>query len=93
MDLKIFHFLGLFLQIWYHRRALLETLGAQEFCKLELAYIQDVLREDAKNYHAWSYRQWILATVDDEDFWKEELEYGTRNESVLGNKEMLLPDA
>ncbi|KAG7358312.1 protein prenyltransferase alpha subunit repeat-containing protein [Nitzschia inconspicua] len=65
-------------QIWYHRRALLETHGVKElFCRLELDYIKDVLREDAKNYHAWSYRQWILEAVDDEELWKEEMDFAS----------------
>lgn len=62
-------------QIWYHRRAVLEIHGAREFLDEELDYIAHVLEEDAKNYHAWSYRQWILMTVDDEPTWERELEF------------------
>lgn len=29
----------------------------------ELEYLQTVLRADGKNYHAWSHRQWIVATA------------------------------
>jgi hypothetical protein len=28
----------------------------------ELAFLGNVLLEDGKNYHAWSYRQWLLST-------------------------------
>jgi hypothetical protein len=56
---------------------MLETFGVQEFCDMELQYIADVFKEDPKNYHAWSYRQWILLSVDDESVWTNELEYGT----------------
>jgi GH43 family beta-xylosidase len=61
---------------------------------LELDYIATVLEEDAKNYHAWSHRQFILketlahwdSNETDENnikedivlLWKEELEYGKR---------------
>ena len=42
----------------------------------ELNYIAKVLEIDSKNYHAWSYRQWILMTVDDESAWEQELDFG-----------------
>ena len=38
--------------------------------------VDDVLSEDAKNYHTWSYRQWILAHFNDEQrLWASELPY------------------
>jgi Protein prenyltransferase alpha subunit repeat len=49
----------------------------KEFCEMELQYIADVFKEDPKNYHAWSYRQWIILSVNDENIWKNELDYGT----------------
>ncbi len=67
----------LFRKIWYHRRALLDSYGVRDFSRSELMYIEAVLEEDTKNYHAWSYRQWILMSLDDETVWDEELEYGT----------------
>lgn len=69
-------------QIWYHRRSLLEGCGESDkelfkfFVDKELNYIGDVLNEDGKNYHAWSHRQWIIATMNDDKLWKSELEYG-----------------
>lgn len=45
-------------QVWHHRRLLLLiTRKADQ----ELAFIKKGLQVDAKNYHTWSYRQWILA--------------------------------
>lgn len=45
-------------QVWHHRRLLVTlTRKANE----ELAFIQKGLEVDEKNYHTWSYRQWILA--------------------------------
>lgn len=26
----------------------------------ELEFIADILSEDAKNYHAWQHRQWVI---------------------------------
>ena len=34
-----------------------------------------MLQVDAKNYHTWSYRQWILAHFDDAALWLGELPY------------------
>jgi protein farnesyltransferase/geranylgeranyltransferase type-1 subunit alpha len=66
-------------QIWYHRRALLESFPGslqQVFLESELSYIAQVLEEDSKNYHAWSHRQWIVKTVNDEQVWVKEIEFG-----------------
>jgi len=65
-------------QIWYHRRALLESHGAHEFLDSELNYIAEVLQEDPKNYHAWSYRQWIIMTVNDEPVWEKEIKFASK---------------
>ena len=54
----------------------METHGARGFMEEELNYIAKVLEIDSKNYHAWSYRQWILMTVDEESAWEQELEFG-----------------
>jgi hypothetical protein len=64
-------------QIWYHCRALLESFGLTSVrAKQELDYVATFLEEDAKNYHAWSHRQRALRTVDDDDSWNKEMEYG-----------------
>lgn len=54
-------------QIWYHRRALLDEYLVSGDGKLhmglwntEIAYIDSVLTNDSKNYHAWSNRLWLL---------------------------------
>jgi protein farnesyltransferase/geranylgeranyltransferase type-1 subunit alpha len=38
----------------------------------ELAFIARCLAEDAKNYHTWSYRQWLLAHFDAPTLWAAE---------------------
>ena len=45
-------------QVWHHRRLLVSITRK---AKQELAFIQKGLQVDEKNYHTWSYRQWILA--------------------------------
>jgi protein farnesyltransferase/geranylgeranyltransferase type-1 subunit alpha len=63
----------------YHRRTLLEQHSENqlpEFLNAKLDYIAGVLEADSKNYHAWSHRQWIILTVNEEDSWKNEVEYG-----------------
>lgn len=67
-------------QIWYHRRALLEQFLENpdmfaNLCNNELDYIETVLENDGKNYHAWSHRQWILYTRNHEELWNEEILY------------------
>lgn len=39
----------------------------------ELDYIASVLEEDAKNYHAWSHRQWTLKSINMPQKWREEI--------------------
>ena len=65
-------------QIWYHRRALIESKvnflldKESSLMENELAYIDDVLEADAKNYHAWSNRKWLVKTYFDLLFDPEE---------------------
>lgn len=44
----------------YHRRALTERIGSPG---KELEYVDRVVAEDPKNYHAWSHRQWLLQVL------------------------------
>ena len=46
-------------QVWHHRR-LLVSLTKQP--SRELALIKRSLEVDSKNYHTWSYRQWLLSS-------------------------------
>ncbi len=45
-------------QVWHHRRLLVSLILNPE---KELQFIQNSLEADTKNYHTWSYRQWVLA--------------------------------
>jgi protein farnesyltransferase/geranylgeranyltransferase type-1 subunit alpha len=70
-------------QVWHHRR-LLVTITRK--AKQELDFIRKGLQVDEKNYHTWSYRQWILAQfggtgnnqiedVGDNSLWEGELDF------------------
>jgi protein farnesyltransferase/geranylgeranyltransferase type-1 subunit alpha len=59
-------------QVWHHRRLLLANLKKPA---PELKFIETGLRADEKNYHTWSYRQWILAHFNEEDLWSGELPF------------------
>ena len=45
--------------IRHHRRVLVEWLGDPS---KELRLTEIILAQDAKNYHAWQHRQWVLDT-------------------------------
>ncbi|KAJ4495783.1 hypothetical protein C8J55DRAFT_494887 [Lentinula edodes] len=59
-------------QVWHHRRLLMLKI-----CKpaRELDFIARTFKVDAKNYHTWSYRQWILAYFNDNELWSGELDF------------------
>ncbi|KAF5325492.1 hypothetical protein D9619_009721 [Psilocybe cf. subviscida] len=46
-------------QVWHHRRLLVQLTKQPT---RELSFIKKGLQVDAKNYHTWSYRQWLLAS-------------------------------
>lgn len=46
--------------IRHHRRVLVEWLQDPS---RELEFIADILNQDAKNYHAWQHRQWVIQVL------------------------------
>ncbi|KIK98587.1 hypothetical protein PAXRUDRAFT_823701 [Paxillus rubicundulus Ve08.2h10] len=66
-------------QVWHHRRLLVQQT---ERPGPELEFIANALQIDTKNYHTWSYRQWILAHFNDDTVWSRELQFV---ESMLDN--------
>ena len=71
-------------QVWHHRRLLITQLTSAsttaapakdpvDTATTELEFIGNVLAVDTKNYHTWSYRQWLLAHFDDAGLWLGEL--------------------
>ncbi|KAH9474730.1 Protein farnesyltransferase/geranylgeranyltransferase type-1 subunit alpha [Psilocybe cubensis] len=72
-------------QVWHHRRLLVQITREPQ---RELDFIKKGLQVDSKNYHTWSYRQWILGFFGgkgsiskegdeeiDEDLWASELDF------------------
>jgi protein farnesyltransferase/geranylgeranyltransferase type-1 subunit alpha len=45
-------------QVWQHRRVLSVALGGADAGAAERAFVDEAFADDAKNYHAWSHRQW-----------------------------------
>eukprot|EP01129_Flabellula_baltica_P010547 TRINITY_DN4471_c0_g1_i2.p1 TRINITY_DN4471_c0_g1~~TRINITY_DN4471_c0_g1_i2.p1 ORF type:complete len:235 (-),score=56.41 TRINITY_DN4471_c0_g1_i2:259-963(-) len=58
-------------QVWYHLQCVVEALQDPSG---ELEFIASVFEKsnDAKNYHAWTYRQWLLVKFD---LWENELDF------------------
>ncbi|ESK86396.1 farnesyltransferase geranylgeranyltransferase type i alpha subunit [Moniliophthora roreri MCA 2997] len=59
-------------QVWHHRRLLMMRVRKPA---PELHFIANSFQTDAKNYHTWSYRQWLLAYFNQDDLWEEELDF------------------
>ncbi|XP_016171124.1 protein farnesyltransferase/geranylgeranyltransferase type-1 subunit alpha isoform X1 [Arachis ipaensis] len=55
----------------HHRRRVAEKLGP-DARNAELQFTKKVLSVDAKHYHAWSHRQWVLQALGG---WEDELDY------------------
>lgn len=80
-------------QVWHHRRLLLTHISSLtsppklDVIKKELVFIENCFDTDAKNYHTWSYRQWLLAHFNSDDLWDGELEFVDRllDEDVRNN--------
>eukprot|EP00899_Mesostigma_viride_P017092 jgi/Mesvir1/25384/Mv01424-RA.1 len=58
-------------QLWYHRRALVERIGARGAHR-ELEFTAALLEQDDKNYHAWCHRQWVIRTYG---LWDREMDF------------------
>ena len=59
-------------QIWHHRRCIAEVLADDMDFNAELSFLADIFASDSKNYHAWSYRVWLVERFS---LWEGELEY------------------
>ena len=47
-------------QIWHHRKCIAEMLGEQMDLSAEMGFLDEIFESDWKNYHAWSYRIWLI---------------------------------
>jgi protein farnesyltransferase/geranylgeranyltransferase type-1 subunit alpha len=81
-------------QVWHHRRLLLTyiyskspTTKSSDLLLKELKFIEKVFEEDSKNYHTWSYRQWILSNFNRDELWAVEIPFIERmiDEDVRNN--------
>ncbi|KAJ1726536.1 CAAX geranylgeranyltransferase alpha subunit [Coemansia biformis] len=73
-------------QLWHHREALVERLLdpadalkmtederiAHPTIRRELQFLANAIDEESKNFHAWSYRQWLIAKYG---LWGQELAF------------------
>lgn len=59
-------------QVWHHRRLLLQLTRHPA---RELTFIAKSLAVDAKNYHTWSHRQWVLSYFNEYELWQGELDF------------------
>ncbi|KAJ2613684.1 CAAX geranylgeranyltransferase alpha subunit [Coemansia sp. RSA 1365] len=86
-------------QLWHHREALIVRLldpkqakeGQSEsellrhpIIRGELQFLDNAINGDSKNFHAWSYRQWLVSTYN---IWEQELVFVNTmiNEDVRNN--------
>jgi protein farnesyltransferase/geranylgeranyltransferase type-1 subunit alpha len=80
-------------QVWHHRRLLLTHISSNssppnlDIIKKELNFIEKCFDTDSKNYHTWSYRQWLLAHFNDDELWEGELPFAEKllSEDVRNN--------
>ncbi|KAK4692625.1 protein farnesyltransferase/geranylgeranyltransferase type-1 subunit alpha, partial [Lecanoromycetidae sp. Uapishka_2] len=57
-------------QIWHHRQVIMSHIPTLP--PTETAFLARILTKDAKNYHVWSYRQWLVRRFS---IWDSELPY------------------
>ena len=81
-------------QVWHHRRLLLTHIYSKDpktkspdLLLKELKFIHKVFEEDSKNYHTWSYRQWVLSFFNRNELWAVEIPFIEKmvNEDVRNN--------
>lgn len=59
-------------QIWHHRRCIAEMLGDRMDLDAEMEFMGEIFDSDRKNYHAWSYRIWLIERFQ---LWESELDF------------------
>ncbi|KAF9912212.1 CAAX geranylgeranyltransferase alpha subunit [Lobosporangium transversale] len=59
----------------YHDLSESQKATVLEIVHRELTCIASAFQTDSKNYHAWSYRQWVLTHFGPGPWWDEELTY------------------
>jgi protein farnesyltransferase/geranylgeranyltransferase type-1 subunit alpha len=59
-------------QIWHHRRCVAEIIGKDMDLEGEMAFLGSIFSSDAKNYHAWTYRIWLVERFQ---LWKDQMDF------------------
>ena len=81
-------------QIWHHRRCIAEMLGDRMNLENEMEFMDLIFDSDHKNYHAWSYRIWLIERfqlwTDELDFVNEMLAMDNGNNSVWSYRYFIL---
>ncbi|CAH0391566.1 unnamed protein product [Bemisia tabaci] len=76
-------------QVWHHCQKILEWIGEPMDI---LEFIEEVLKQDSKNYHAWQLRQWVLlhfkfsGTAEEIAFVSKMIEDDVRNNSAWNHR-------
>ena len=75
-------------QIWHHRALIVDKL---ETCDGETDFVARMFEKDAKNYHVWSYRQWLVKRFGlwdkgELEFTEEMLRQDVRNNSAWNHR-------
>ncbi|KAK5112913.1 hypothetical protein LTR62_003735 [Meristemomyces frigidus] len=75
-------------QIWHHRNLVVDKL---DDCTGETVFIAQMFKRDAKNYHVWSYRQWLVRRFGlwesgELEFTEEMLREDVRNNSAWNHR-------
>lgn len=84
-------------QIWHHRFLLLSKIGERggedvdEIVTSEREFVENMFGRDAKNYHVWSYRQWLVKRFSlwdrsELEFTEKMLEQDVRNNSAWNHR-------
>ena len=81
-------------QIWHHRRCIAEILGERLNLDDEMMFLRAIFDSDHKNYHAWSYRIWLIERfqlwTNELDFVDEMLAIDSENNSVWSYRYFIL---
>ena len=75
-------------QIWHHRMLIVDKLDS---CEGEGEFVERMFEKDAKNYHVWSYRQWMLRRFGlwekgELEFTEKLIEKDVRNNSAWNHR-------
>jgi protein farnesyltransferase/geranylgeranyltransferase type-1 subunit alpha len=81
-------------QIWHHRRCIVEILGNKCDLASEMEFLDLIFESDQKNYHAWSYRIWLVERFQlwatEKDFIEKLMNIDSSNNSLWSYRYFIL---